>query len=278
MVALVAGVVFARDRLSPSPVSLVGGSPETALATAATKLEGSTKAGGKGFSFTVVSRSSMHARPGGPRIEIPDPNDRYKSLGFADEYYTGAMIADGIASPDGFWLQMRGGPSSPDAQPDFANPVEMAALTRDGKTWRDDGEGWYLTELPPGIGLDVATLAKLPGLLRRGAAATELGQGTVDGAPVARVSATGSIADAPGLLAIDGESFSELTAPVEYALDGDGRLVELHARVRNTNMEIHDLIVDVVVTFRYDPAPRALPEPAPTAPPEGPFPTHPAAK
>jgi hypothetical protein len=77
-------------------------------------------------------------------------------------------------------------------------------------------------------------------------------------------------------MAIDAASFSELVAPIEYALDAQGRLVELHARMRNLRMETFDLIVDTVIRFDYgDPGP--LPEPVPTLPPESPAPAPAAA-
>lgn len=235
--------------------------PADRLADAATLF--ADAAGGSGITFTVVSRSALHAKKDGPLIEIPDPFDRFKTLGFGTEYYLGASIAEGIASSQGFWLQMRQGPTSADTSADFANSeVTLAALVRDGKTWRNDGEGWYQTDQPPGIGLDTNTVALLPDLLRQASDAKVTGDELVDGLPVAIVEATGKIENAPGLMGIDAAAFTQLVGPLAFALDDQGRLVELRATMRNTNIEIFDLLVDAVVSFAYA-TPPPLPDPLP---------------
>jgi hypothetical protein len=260
--ALLAGI---SARLgSPIPIAFAADTPDQALETAADKVEAATAKGGSGFTFTVVSRSTLHAREGGPLIEIPDPVDRYKSLGLADRYYVGGSIAEGIVSPAGYYLQMRAGPATPDEPPDFqkAQPT-LAALVSDGKTYRDDGEGWYLTDQPPGIGLDLTTIGLLPTLLRDATGSRAKGETVVDGVSATNLEATGSIDDAPGLMAIDAASFTELTEPLSFALDDQGRLVEIRGLMRNTRMETFDLLVEVVITLRYaDPLP-ALPAPEP---------------
>ncbi len=239
-----------------------GSSADVQLDTAATQMEASLR--GTGFTFTVVSRSTLHARPGGPKIEVPHPTDRFKTIGLADEYYVGASVATGIVTPDGYFLLMRRGPAAPDEPPDFekAEPT-LAALVTGGKTFRNDGEGWYATDTPPGIGLDPRTAALLPKLLRNATDATADGTKLVDGLAATTVAARGKVADAPGLMAIDAEPFTELAAPIEFALDAQGRLVELHALLRNTNQETFDLLVDTVITISYD-DPGKLPEPVPT--------------
>jgi hypothetical protein len=260
--ALLAGI---SARLgSPIPIAFAADSPDQALETAADKVEAATAKGGSGFAFTVVSRSTLHAREGGPLIEIPDPLDRYKSLGLADLYYVGGSIAEGIVSPAGYFLQMRAGPSTPDAPPDFEkSQPTLAALVRDGTTYRNDGEGWYETDQPPGIGLDLATIALLPTLLRDAGSPTAKGETEVDGANATKLEATSSIDDAPGLMAIDAASFTELSEPLSFAIDDLGRLVEIRGLMRNTRMETFDLLVEVVITLRYpDPLP-ALPPPEP---------------
>jgi hypothetical protein len=68
-------------------------------------------------------------------------------------------------------------------------------------------------------------------------------------------------------MAVDAERFTEFATPLEYALGADGRLVELHAVMRNTNQETFDLLVDTVITFAYDDV-GTLPEPVPTWNPE----------
>jgi hypothetical protein len=252
-----------------SPVSIAFGAPLAAtpadqLAVAADKIEAATAKDGGGFTFTVVSRSMLHAKPDGPLIEIPDPIDRYKSLGFADHYDVGGSIAEGIVSPDGYFLQMRAGPATLDAPPDFEKAqATLAALVVDGKTYRNDGEGWYPTDQPPGIGLDVATIERLPSLLREATAPKAVGQKEVDGATATTLEATGTVENAPGLMAVDAAPFTVLVEPLDFAFDAEGRLVEIHAVMRNTNMDIFHLLVDTVVTLSYPEKLPALPEPSP---------------
>jgi hypothetical protein len=253
-------------QLTPG-VALAGGSPGAALELAASNLERAVGSDGNGLTFEVVARSTLNAKPDGPKIEIPDPSDPSKIIGLADEYYVGASLAEGSASAAGFWTQLRAGPGK-DAEPDFAqSSVTLAGLVRGKEMWRDDGEGWYESDAIPGIGLDPTTLAKLPSLMRNVTDPTAAGQDVVDGSTVAIVSGTGTIKDAPGLMAIDAESFTVLVDPIDFKIDDQGRLVQLHARMRNTNMDEFDLIVDTVITFGYDTTARPLPDPGSTAPP-----------
>jgi hypothetical protein len=261
VVTLVVTTALGVVRAGPGFVSAAS-SADVQLDTAADQMESTLR--GTGFTFTVVSRSTLHARPDGPKIEVPHPTDRFVTIGLADEYYVGASIATGIVTPDGYFLQMRRGPATPDAAPDFekAEPT-LAALVTGGKTFRNDGAGWYATDTPPGIGLDPRTVALLPKLLRN---ATDPAAGDtklVDGLAATTVAARGKVADAPGLMAIDAEPFTDLVAPIEFALDDQGRLVELHALMRNTNQETFDLLVDTVITISYE-DPGKLPAPVPT--------------
>lgn len=229
---------------------------------AATVLEEALAKGGAGVTFEIVQRSTMHAKDGGPQIEVPDPNDRYKSLGLADEYPLGSLIERGAVTPDGFWMEMRTGPA-PDAEPDWQAEYQFGALVRDGKTWRNDGQGWYETDTPPGIGLDPRTAALLPQLLRNATEPADKGTASLDGRSVRQVDATGRVADVPGIVAVDGEAFTELKDPLEFSFDDQGRLVGLRSVARNTNMTDYDLLVETVITFAYPAAAEPLPEPSP---------------
>jgi hypothetical protein len=265
LIVLTGLAVGLRSTLGPAAVLAAGPTTAARLATAAASLEASLAKGGPGFGFTVVSRSTLYAKPGGPRIEVPDPADRYKTLGLADEYYVGASIATGLVTPDGFFIQMRRGPTTKEAGPDFERAAPThAGLVRDGKAYRDDGAGWYavgLTELP-GIGVDPVTARALPGLLRKATGPTALGDAVVGGRTVSRVAGGGVIADAPGLLAVDAQSFSEIRGPVEFALDEAGRLVELRATLLNTRQTTFDLVTTTVVTFDFATV-GELPDPEP---------------
>jgi hypothetical protein len=250
--------------LRPSTPNSAAAAPRDRLDAAADAF--AATASTSGLRFTVVQRSVLRAKPGGPLIEIPHPTDRYRYLGHTDRLYIGGLVADGVIARDGFHLVMRRGPATEDAQPDFNGQLEMASLTQGKRTWRNDGEGWYQTDRPPGIGLDTATVALLPRLLRQASEPVDAGSKPVEGRSAAVVRATGRVADAPGLLAIDGADFTELREPISFAVDDQGRLVELVAVMRNTNSEVFDLIVTTTITFRYGDVP-ALPEPQPVAPP-----------
>ena len=73
-------------------------------------------------------------------------------------------------------------------------------------------------------------------------------------------------ADVPGIVAVDGASFTELTGPIEFSLDAQGRLAQLHLIARNTNLDVYDLLVDTTITFGYPSAAPDLPAPSPVRP------------
>lgn len=261
---LVAGTV-ATGRGSIAVVQAAGAAVN--LPSAATALAAATAAGGAGFSYTVVSRSTVYAKADGPLIEIPDPADPSKVAGTATSYYVGASIERGIATPAGTWLEMRAGPATAEAAPDFANaPINLAALRTGGVTYRDDGEGWYVTDGPPGIGLDIASLPLLPRMLRNATDVSAPRAVTLDGKAASAVTASAALADLPGIMAVDAASYSELTGPVDLTFDAKGRLAVLHAGVRNTRVTTFDLVVDVTITFDFDTPTGPLPDPVPLAP------------
>lgn len=256
------------------PVGQVGAAaltPSQLKSVAATLFETATAPGGGGVTFEIVQQSWLQARPGGPLIEIPDPNDRFKSLGFAEQYQLGTLIERGAVTADGFWMEMRAGPAEGQA-PDFVQaPYQFGAIAKDGATWRNDGEGWYETDRPPGIGLDPATTALLPTLLRNAAGATDDGTETVGGTSARRIEASGKVADVPGIIAVDGEPFTTLVGPIEFAFDESGRLVRLRALARNDNQKEFDLLVETVITFAYPLVAPAIPDPTPAwSPPAAP--------
>jgi hypothetical protein len=246
-------------------------SPSQLKAGAAALFEAATAPGGGGVTFEIVQRSALHARPGGPKIEVPDPVDRQKSLGFADEYELGSLIERGAITPEGFWMEMRDGPAK-GAAADFENAMyQFGAITKAGKTWRDDGEGWYETDDPPGIGLDPKTAALLPALLRNASGPAEKGTESIAGATARVIEATGTVANVPGIIAVDGERFTTLIRPIEFAFDDAGRLVRLDAVARNENHKEFDLLVETVITFGYPEVATTIPDPQPAwSPPPAP--------
>jgi hypothetical protein len=237
------------------------------MARGADQLEAATAAGGTGYRFEVVARSIAYARPDGPKIEVPDPADPNAPTTLADEVDVGGSIASGFVTPDGYTLQMRRGPATRADQPDFENAEPtLAALLRDGKPYRNDGFGWYPTDLLPGLGLDPATIAGLPTLLRNSTEAKTEEPVEVKGTPMAAVSAEGTVADAPSLMGAGAEEFTVFDGPLTYAFDDQGRLARLAVRMVNTNSKTFELVVETTIDFAYDGVPGDLPRPEPAAP------------
>lgn len=229
---------------------------------AAAAFRAALKPAAGGISFTVVQRASINARPGGPLIDVPDPADPYTIIGQTDSYPQASYIERGGVSADGFWMELRDGPVG-DAKPDFAAATyAFGTIVKGGKTYRNDGDGWYQTSQPPGIGIDPATAALVPTLLGRIGTTTPRPATIVDGLTVRSFAADAKVADIPGLIAVDGASFTELRGPLEYGFDDAGRLVRIHAVARNTNVDTWDLLLDVVITFGYGDA-GAIPDPSP---------------
>ena len=306
-ILLVGSVVVARAALAqsatPNLIVLSGGAeratPAVLTSTAADLLTDAL-ATGAGIEFEIVQTSTITARPGGPLVAIPDPSDRTKTLGEADRYVMGTLVERGFATPEGYWMELLHGPDpGTEAGFDVAKAhVSRQALVRGGVSWRNDGEGWHETTRLPGIGLDPATIAALPALLGKAAAAPDaalrqpepidpeaardapLGPETVavsadavaasiDGlrgpaAPTVRALAAETVAiDLPGVIAIDLVAATELRGPAELRFDAGGRLVGLRVLARNTNLEVHDLLVETVMTLRYPDQRPELPRPEP---------------
>ena len=274
-VVLVAGVftVQAEAAASRHGTLLLTGAehlaPRDLMAIAAAQLDLATKGGGGGYTFTIVQRTSIDARPGGPLVDIPDPVDRHASLGKTDDYDLAAYVERGAAAPGGFWLEIRDGPAPGDT-PDFEKAqYELGAIVRDGKTYRNDGDGWYPTDAPPGIGLDPRTASLLPTMLRD-AADPKTSPPDVPLAPGAAVGlqADARIDDMPGVIAVDAETFTELTKPLDLGFDDQGRLVTIHAVARNTRLDDFDMVVDTTITFSYPLFAPDIPKPDPLIDPD----------
>jgi hypothetical protein len=266
-------IIAARSGVFPNRV---GQDPSTLTAdqlkeAAADELEVATGPLGSGYAFDIVQTSTMKAKPGGPLIPIPNPENGREIIGEADEYPYYTLLERGVQRPEGFWSELRSWPVSA-GEPDFDKAeLRRSALVRDKVGWRNDREGWYQSDVLPGVGLDPATASLLPTLLRDSEGAIKRDDLAIDGATLLRVDATADKGDIPGLVAADGEPYTKLTAPVEFGFDALGRLVRIHAVALNTNLEEFDLVVDTVISIRYDgvgdlpqPAPTWVPAPAPT--------------
>jgi hypothetical protein len=283
---LLATVALVRASGLPArPLSLLTAgaerlAPAELQTRAADALEQATGATGTGYSFEIVQRSTLVARPDRPPLEAPDPADPQKLVS-VPSVALGTYLERGFASPAGFHAEIRRGPDDPTAPLDWDKaPMELAALVRDGTTYRDDGAGWYPTDHPPGLGLDPASAALLPEMLRALADVTDTTDasepatspepGRVEGdpfaalAPAQRLAGATTVADLPGIIAVDLAEATEITEPAELAFDDAGRLVGLRVTARHTNVEAHDLLVDTIITFAYPDTPPPLPEAQPT--------------
>lgn len=268
-VALVASMaLLARDgRLLRSEGVLVPlirggaapGTPAELAAGAAQRLDEALASSG-GLTFEIVQTSTLVARQGGPRIPIPDPSDRHKTLGLADTYPLTTLAEFGVATRDGFYAEIR--QAGADGQPDPRAELLFQALVRGPDTFRNDGRGWYATDAPPGIGLDPLTVRMLPQLLRNATEPRDTEPEPVGGLPLRALTATGRVADIPGVIAADGAGFTVLTGPITVAFTEDGRLAKLRVDARNTNLDTFDLIVRTEIEFQYGGAGELpLPEP-----------------
>jgi hypothetical protein len=238
-------------------------SPDELKAAAADTLEAATNKGGSGYAFDIVQTSTITARPGGPLIDVPSPTNAYVIIGQADTYPLNTLLERGIVTDAGFSSEIRAWPVGGGAPQFEKAELRRSALSRDGVGWRNDREGWYQAEVLPGIGLDPATAALLPTLLREASGAEKRADELVDGSTHLRVDATAQKADIPGVVAADGLSYTELKAPIEFSFDGQGRLVGIHVIALNTNLKDFDLVVDTVITIRYHDI-GGLPAPDPT--------------
>jgi hypothetical protein len=264
--ALLGGALMARSAggatpPAPAPAAI------SAATSAATLVAALADQGG--LSFTVVQHTTVHTQPGGPLLDIADPADPRKIIGQTDTLAQASYIERGGVSADGFWMELRDGPVG-DAAPDFAGAqYEFGAISKAGTTYRSEGRGWYPTDQPPGIGIDPATAALLPRLVSHIANPVDLPPSSTDGKTIRWQAADAAIADIPGLMAVDQAAVSELTGPIEYGYDDAGRLVSLHAVVRNSDVKDWDYLVDVVITFGYGDA-GPIPEPSPILAPIAP--------
>jgi hypothetical protein len=291
-VALVAGLIVLRSHaigpeIDQRPALTVGaGGPNlsTLKENAADRVAAALAKGGGGITFEIVQWSTMVAKPGGPKIAVPDPADRTKTIAMADEYLLTSLAERGIATADGFWAEIREGPA-PGEKPDWNAPIRRQALLRDGTLWRNDREGWYETDQAPGIGLDPGSYMLLASLVRNATSLTDAGV-EPDNTSLRAIKAAVRPDDIPGLVAANGRSFTELSGPVTFALDPDGQLVKLRFDARNTTMTEFDLMVETEITLRYGVS-QPLPDPAadlasapapmeaPAAPSDGPAATLP---
>ena len=258
-----------RFAAGPSPAYAAVTLPGTAteqLAVAADALEAAMAKGGGGLTFDVVQRNTLHAKADGPLIGVRDPADPTRVIAEVDTYAVSAIVSRGAVTADAFWMEMRVALDKEAA--DFTAAGFFArVLARDGVIWRDDGDGWHVTDISPGTGMDPVSARLLPKLLRSAGDASILQAELVDGRLLPGVRGTAAVADYPGVIASDGKVFTDAAFEVRYWLDEAGRLVRLETSARNLNESDYELVATTIVTFGYG-ATGDPPEPSPTMPPE----------
>ena len=184
----------------------------------------------------------------------------------------GGLVETGYVTPDGLLLEIHGGPASATEPADVkAGELRRRALVTGGAIYRDDGDGWYLTDRPPGLGLDpeqswppcraCCAMPAQPLDADLAAAEGELGRG--DPTAVRAITAAGVPVDIPGVISAGGAASTELTSPLAFTFDAAGRLTSIVAAARNTGFETYDLLVATEITLHYDDVPTTLPDPAP---------------
>jgi hypothetical protein len=251
---------------------VIGARPYPAqLLAAADTLAAATTAGGQGYRFDVVQRQVQYAKPGGSLIPIVDPAIPNGVAPGVDHLYVNSVLARGNVAPGAFWMEMRFGPDeTTEANYDVA-PTMFQVIARDGALWRNNGAGWFGTSVSPGVGMDPATAALLPQLLRSITNVTEQGREVVNGQQLRRYAGVVDVASFPGVVASDGAAFTENPIAVRLWLDSNNRLVQLEGRARNLNQVTFDLKVVSTISIAYEAAgPPPLPEPLLAAGPAAP--------
>ncbi len=284
-VALVAtaigAIVLARSNGPMAGLAAAGALQASALSadelrtTAAAALDAALAKGGGGITFQVVQRNTLYQKPGGPAIEVRSDTDPTKVVGSTDQYYINAMVSTGAVTDSAFWMEIRRGPGKDEA-PDFtAGELRYNVIERAGVLWRNDGKGWYQTDVSPGMGMDPVSARKLPDLLRALQDGSKLEATIYNGRLLAGVGGVTGVDDYPGVVASDGKEFTDGTFGIRTWFDDQGRLVRLEASAHNLNADVYNLVSQTVVTFGYGstgdppaPTPTMAPEPLPTSEPE----------
>lgn len=290
-VLLISVVVGARgngSRIAQEVRAVTGAvstmTPAELAASGADAVEQAVGASGAGITFEVVQQATIAARDGGEKLEVPDPADPQKVVE-VDSVPMGTYVERGTWTSIGFHSDIRRGPDERSTKIDWdGTPFELGALVHDGVTYRNDGEGWYETDRPPGIGLDPATAGLLPTMLRglddvvdkaepepdpsaRPSVSPRPGRAVPDPfadiAPARRLAGDSAVADMPGIVAVDLADATELREPAELAFDDRGRLIGLRILARNTHLDRYDLLVETIITFGYPDSAPELPKPEP---------------
>jgi hypothetical protein len=232
------------------------------LVSAAEQIEQATAAGGAGYTFETGSQQVYVAVPGGDKVIADDPAHPGTSIRVDRSPVTGALTR-GMASPDGFAMSLRlGVPENDLFAWDQGTPF-VDVISQAGSVWRNDGQGWIATSVPPGLGFDPLSAARLPTLLRdMQRKATDLGM--KDGLHGYRADV--SAADYPGIIASDLLSATADPVTVSAWIDATGHLARIDAvghRIPRLGPKEPLLQAEVTTRFGFPTTPVVIPVPSP---------------
>lgn len=261
-VGVAAVVVIAVSTGQGQPVAAA----TSPLAAAASALEAVTAPGGPGYRFDVVQRQVEYPVAGASTLPVADDASRPQTITRrVDHLYVNSILERGRVTPTAFWMEMRFGPDETTTPSFDVAPTMFGVIAKNGKLWRNDGLGWFPTDASPGVGMDPATAALLPKLLRNIGSLKDLGPDAIGGQPANRYRGQVDVSVFPGVIAADGASFTSSPIGVDAWLDASNRLVALEGRARNLNESAVDLRIVTRITFTYQDA-GAAPDPLPLAP------------
>lgn len=213
-----------------------------------------------GVAFTVRQETWLDARPDGPKISLGDPSDPGASPRLVERAYVQGVIARGVISDSGFWSESRDGIEPGDAIDFERGRPLVEVIGRAGQLWRNDADqGWRVTDIAPGHGMDPQSAGRMPGLLRHLQAIEDLGEQTIDGKVLRRFQALAANTEYPGVIASDGLLFTASPIVVSVWIDPFGRLDRMTAEAINLNETEADLSVSNMLIFEYDDVP-AIPD------------------
>ena len=266
LVALASGsLAYWLSSRTPSPTPAVQGGYPALLQKAAADTAARLAPAGSGLSFTALQRQVLYHVAGAPDLTVPNPSASASPL-VVDSFDVGANVTRGFTRGSDFFMEIRGiDPAGTVADFDQGKVI-FQVITHAGTIWRNEGQGWYTTDTPPGLGIDPFSLSHLPGLLGHLVSVKDLGDEPFQGQPGHHFSGFIDGSDWPGFTASDGVTFTSSPIPIDVWVSPDGRLLGLSGQARNLNHQVQDLEIVDGLSFAAD-VPAAFPAPSPTRAP-----------
>jgi hypothetical protein len=199
-IGVLAGALTVGRGWLDTRLSGAGAAPGSALSASSASLQSAISTGA-GVGFFAVQRTTEYQRAGGSPIPVVDPSEPTTVVGQTDRLFVNAMMSKGFVTATGFFMDMRPGTETSSAADFDAAPPLFSVLADGTASWRDDGHGWYATDVLPGLGIDLATARLLPRALGRVGSLAAAGSETVNGTQAAVYTGTVTVADVPGVVA-----------------------------------------------------------------------------